>query len=541
MSKRALVRLGVACALALLFGAAGPAIGDGGALHPSHQEASIHALVVGIDDYTVQRKLKGAVADARDIARSLQSLGVADLTVLIDQQATREAFIAAMDRLVRNAKTDDLVIVSFAGHGTQLKESVKNSKPDHLDEVYVLAKFDERISSGFAERIIGPEMKHWIGELDHKGVDVLFVADTCHGGGLTRDQDPRESEFSYRSIQVKQTAQDALHSVATPEDSLADDNSFTHLTFLAAVDRYSKAPEVAIDGQTTLRGALSYAVARALQGVADRRGDGSVTRRDLIDYVRQVVWQYAETRQHIYYEPDSPTKLETIVYRSIPSAAATAVTTAASSARRSLRVAVVNGDASALAEVRPLVTPFEISDKASADFIWDARQREAVYAGDVIARDVGAEDVPGVADRIAAGRAIAALAERRPQNLRLLPNDAVHRAGETLTLEATELRNKYLIVANVTGDGTTQFLFPHPADAPRVSDSAWRLQFRVAPPFGADEVVVITSDERLPDLESALKIFDRRRAAGKLPAALRDAMAASRSARIGLARVVTGP
>jgi len=475
------IRLRFGCALALSPAVAGPAAAEGGALHPSHQEASIHALVVGIDDYTAQRKLKGAVADARDIARSLQSLGVADLTVLIDQQATREAFLAGMERLVRNAKTDDLVIVSFAGHGTQLKESVKNSKPDHLDEVYVLAKFDERISSGFAERIIGPEMKHWIAELDRKGVDVLFVADTCHGGGLTRDQDPRESEFSYRSIQVKQTAQDALQSVAAPEDSLADEDSFTHLTFLAAVDRYSKAPEVAIDGQSSLRGALSYAVARALQGVADRRGDGTVTRRDLIDYVRQVVKQYAESRQHIYYEPQSAAKLETIVYRSIPAAAATAVATAASTPRRSLRVAVVNGDASALADVRPLVTPFEVSDKANADFIWDARRREAIYAGDVIARDVGAEDVPGVADRIAAGRAIATLAERRPQNLQLLPGDALHHAGETLTLEATDLRGKYLIVANVTGDGTTQFLFPHPADSPRVSDSAWRLQFRVAP------------------------------------------------------------
>src|SRR5262249_19984767 len=384
---------------------------------------------------TAQRKLKGAVADARDIARSLQSLGVTDLTVLIDQQATREAFLAGMERLVRNAKTDDLVIISFAGHGTQLKESGKHSKPDHLDEVYVLAKFDERISSGFAERIIGPEMKHWIAELDRKGVDVLFVADTCHGGGLTRDQDPRESEFSYRSIQVKQAAQDALQSVAAPEDSLADEDSFSHLTFLAAVDRYSKAPEVAIDGQTSLRGALGYAAAGALRGVADRRGDGTVTRRDLIDYVRQVVKQYAESRQHIYYEPQSAAKLETIVYRSIPAAAATAVATAAGNPRRSLRVAGVNGDAPALAPRRPPLTPVQVHRQADADFIWDAGRREAVYAGDVIARDVSAEDVPGVADRIAAGRAIAALAERRPQNLQLLPNDALHRAGEILTLE----------------------------------------------------------------------------------------------------------
>jgi hypothetical protein len=540
MIGRAYIGLVFACALALtLIG--GRAAAEGAGLHASHPDGSIRALVVGIDDYTAQPKLKGAVADARDMASSLRFLGVTDVTVLIDQEATREAFVAAMNRLVRDAKPNDFVIVSFAGHGAQLKESVKDSKPDHLDEVYVLAKFDARISSGFSERVIGPEMKHWIGELDRKGVEVLFVADTCHGGGLTRDHDPRDHEYSYRTIQVQQLAQDELHSVATPADSMLDESAFAHLTFLAAVDRYSKAPEVAIDGQSTLRGALSYAVARALLGVAAKRGDGTVTRRDLIDYVRLVVKQYAETRQHIYYEPHSAAKLDTVVYRSLPAAAAPTAPATASSPRRSLRVAVINGDTSALAEVKPLFTRFEITDKADADFIWDAGQREVIFMGDVIARGISADDVPGVADRIAAGRTIATLAERRPQNLQLLPNDALHRAGEILTLEATELRDKYLVVFNIAGDGTTQFLFPHPADSPRVSDSAWRLKFRVAPPFGADEFVVITSDERLTDFESRLKIFDRRRTAGMLPDAIRDAISASRSARIGMTRVVTAP
>ena len=44
---------------------------------------------------------------------------------------------------------------------------------------------------------------------------------------------------------------------------------FDQTVFLAAVDRKTKAPEVEIPGIPGLRGALSYAVARAIEGYAD--------------------------------------------------------------------------------------------------------------------------------------------------------------------------------------------------------------------------------------------------------------------------------
>ena len=49
---------------------------------------------------------------------------------------------------------------------------------------------------------------------------------------------------------------------------------FDRTDFLAAVDRRTKAPEVSIPGVQGLRGALSYSIARAIEGKADADGDG---------------------------------------------------------------------------------------------------------------------------------------------------------------------------------------------------------------------------------------------------------------------------
>jgi hypothetical protein len=63
----------------------------------------IRALVIGIDRYQNVRPLKGAAEDARDIASSLRDAGVSDLTVLIDQDATRRNVDSAMMHLLEVA------------------------------------------------------------------------------------------------------------------------------------------------------------------------------------------------------------------------------------------------------------------------------------------------------------------------------------------------------------------------------------------------------------------------------------------------------
>ena len=287
-------------AFAVALGLATPALAapaDGFILR-SPEGGEVRALVIGIDAYQNVRQLKGAVADARDIDAALRRMGTHDITTLINADANRTAVLMAVDRLIARSGPNDLVVLSIAGHGTQEPERVKGSQPDGMDDVFLLAGFDLS-GPGTQQRILGEEFNHFIKQIELRGARVVFVADTCHGGGMARDIDPRGEEMSFRQVPAYTLTTDMLKPVSSTEDSLLTELDFDRTAFLAAVDRKTKSPEVKIPGIPGLRGALSYAVARALEGNADTNRDGKVTVKELFTNVRQVVYQLSNQRQNI--------------------------------------------------------------------------------------------------------------------------------------------------------------------------------------------------------------------------------------------------
>ena len=523
--------LGLVICLSSRIAAASITAPDGG---------QIHALVVGIDNYAHVQRLKGAVADATDLNEVLLQAGVKDVKTLIDQDATRPAVLAELDRLVDRAQPKDLVILSFAGHGARRPESVPHSKPDGMDEAYILQRFDPQSKAPNPDLIIGPEMKHYLSKLEAKSVDVLFIADTCHGGGMTRQPDSRAGGLSYRTSVIGAAAEAMLDTVSDRADAYRDDSSFKRVTFLAAVDRFSKAPEVDIPGQPTKRGALSYAVARAIEGAVVR--NGAVSRGNLFAYTRQVVSQYAKQRQTIVTEPTSATgSLGNAVWRA--NGAAVDPDPGVIAITAPVRVAV-KGDPSALAAIKPASTPFVIvTDAESADVVWDARTREAIVAGDVVAHEIEARDVPAMVERVRALGEIALISERRPQTIELLPNSKLHHAGEPLAFEANNLQRQYAVIFNITGNGVVQFQYPDPArqEPAQVQSPIWRLALVAGKPYGADTVVAIVSDQPLTNLADEIEKLDERSAALRAVQLMRQYLPKTVATRVGFACVFTGP
>jgi hypothetical protein len=502
----------------------------------------LRALVIGIDHYATRRSLRGAVADARDVEQALRKGSVRDLTVLIDADATRARVQAAMEHLVASARPGDLIFISFAGHGAQMPERIKGSDPDGVDEVFVLTKFDDR-GPDTAERVLDKEINVWLKRLEQKRAYTLFLADTCHGGGLTREVDLRAGALSYRQTAISiAPLDDALTPISTETDRLRQPEEFDRVTFLAAADKWTKAPELRIEGQPTLRGALSYAVARALEGAADRSGDGKTTRRELFEYARQVVQQYSQSRQVIYTEPTRRTDLmDSIVFQRVGGPPTPAAEDRAGAA---VRISIINGSAGDLADIEPYFAKAEIVARdQQPDLVWDAGGGDVVSGlGDVIARGVARRDIADVLDRTAAVAVIAKLSEGRPQRITLLPNDSHHRRGEKITFRADDVKDKSILLFNIAGDGTIQFLFPGKNDpVPSQSASIELPDIYVRPPFGADHVVGIVSDRRLLELENAIKAFDNVRAAGRLPGILRNHVPNDQSTRIGFAGLFTTP
>src|SRR6266705_684285 len=257
----------------------------------------VRALVIGIDDYQHVRKLKGATADAHDIDSSLRTMGVRDVTALINDRADRPNVLREISALVERTKTNDIVFLSIAGHGAQEPERIKGSQPDGMEDVFLLPGF-EATPSGSQQRILGSEFNHFIRQFELRGAKVIFVADTCHGGGMVRDIDPRAGEMSFRQIPSYTLLVDELKPVSDQGDPRSE-LDLDHTAFLAAVDRNTKAPEVRVPGIDGLRGALSYAVARAIEGNADADHDGKVTLKEFFANIRQVVYQLSDQRQNV--------------------------------------------------------------------------------------------------------------------------------------------------------------------------------------------------------------------------------------------------
>ncbi|WPP03497.1 caspase family protein [Methylocella tundrae] len=525
----------------------------------------VHAIVVGVDQYQHLARLKGAAADARDIETSLRAMGVQDVTALYDDKADRDSILKNVDDLSARIRPGDLVILSIAGHGAQEPERVKGSEADGKDAVFLLAGFDTA-GAGTRQRILDKEFNHLIKAFESRGARVLFVADTCSGGGLAREVDPRGSEMIYRSVPTYAISDDELKPVSTPSDAFATELDFTRTIFLAAVDKNSKAPEIKVPGVDGYRGALSYALARALEGAADANGDGKITIEELFAYVRQLTYQLSDQRQTIVSasaprldvntEPvvelsrsvtfvTPPGSAPSAVAANIPLGGAARATPAGAPPpfppQRPVRVAVLDGSSAQLADVTPLESRFEaVAPNQNPELIWDPKSGDVISGGDVIAREVGKDELPGVIDRAAAVRALKQMAARSVQPILLLPDNKVHHLGSQVEVAIDQLSNRSLLLFNLAGDGTVQLLYPqNESEAELMNKPEYRLPIKVRGPFGADQIVAITAPERMPQLEQALGKLNARRTAGQLVRIL--SQYADAGMRLGSVGVFTAP
>jgi len=527
----------------------------------------VRALVVGVDDYQHVRKLKGATADARDIDSSLRAMGVRDVTALINAQADRSSVLREISALVERTKTNDLVFLSIAGHGTQEPERIKGSQPDGMEDVFLLPGF-ELTPAGSQQRILGSEFNHFIRQFELRGAKVIFVADTCHGGGMARDIDPRAAEMSFRQIPTYNLLVDELKPVSDQGDPRSE-LDLDRTAFLAAVDRDTKAPEVRVPGIDGLRGALSYAVARAVEGNADADHDGKVTLNELFANIRQVVYQLSDQRQNVVTmtspnrSPDidvafALTRGVTLIQGPIegpqlPAPQSSASQPAAPSppsagANRRIaerpsapiRLAALDGKTDHFPGLKsPDSVVQAVKPTDNPDLIWDPVSHDVIAWGDVIAYGVDTADLPNVIDRTAAIRTLKSMATQSPQVMRVSPDDRLHHNSQTVDIDLSEVGGRAVVLFNVSGDGTIQMLYPIGSDASLARSAELRLPLRVREPFGAEQIVAVTSQQRMVDLEKILQQLNRRRASGQVIKSLERYMPAD--ARVGSVGFFTVP
>jgi metacaspase-1 len=146
------------------------------------------ALCVGINQFKnySDATLKGCVNDADDMSKLLENLlgfSSSDITVLHDDQATKQNIIDNLKAMVEGAKAGhySYLVFSMSSHGTQVPD-LNGDEPDQADEAFcpydLAAAGDEWDKKHI---IVDDELRDLFGQLPPSVLLEVFL-DTCHSG-----------------------------------------------------------------------------------------------------------------------------------------------------------------------------------------------------------------------------------------------------------------------------------------------------------------------------------------------------------------------
>jgi hypothetical protein len=148
------------------------------------------ALLVGINKYAkldARYQLSGCVNDVAVMASVLQQnfgFPAANIALLRDETATRDGILAALDGLIDRAGTNDVVVIHYSGHGSQMTDR-EGDEPDGLDETIV--PHDSGRGTAPNRDITDDEIYERLVRLTAKTPYVTLIFDCCHSGTISRD------------------------------------------------------------------------------------------------------------------------------------------------------------------------------------------------------------------------------------------------------------------------------------------------------------------------------------------------------------------
>ncbi|MBP0030859.1 caspase family protein [Roseofilum sp. Guam] len=179
-------------------------------LHQANRSAKILAqttprklaLLVGINQYPFQ-PLAGCLNDL-ELQRHLLihrfGFNPKDILVVADSQATRNGILTAFeDHLIKQAKTGDIVVYHYSGHGSRIFDPHPIFRsPDNEELNGTFVPIDGELPPGYpnaggaVKDIMGHTLFLLMSALKTENVTVIL--DSCFAGGATRDVQVRSRD-----------------------------------------------------------------------------------------------------------------------------------------------------------------------------------------------------------------------------------------------------------------------------------------------------------------------------------------------------------
>lgn len=474
--------------------------------------ASEHALVIGINKYAAKRGLFGAVNDAKDLATVFREKGIADVTMLTDEMATRDAVEKAWADMAARATPGDTLILTFAGHGmSEPEKGAVRLTQDGYDKGFALQPFAE---AQHPEEILRWEHLYDLFKAQaDRGLKVLFISDACHAGaGIRGVPDARAKE---PAIRFETYDTEAAAAPVVPDSSFKPRPPIPGVAVFSATDERLTVAEITIDSQQ--RGALSWAIARTLESDLVARNGGALTAGVLQNAIVPLVREKAASaKQQIPQFNFLDANQILFDFRAnVPPAPA--LQDASAAPLPDLRdVALAFADAAPAGDAR-ISGARMVADKASVAILWDQARKQLLNGtGDIIASGVDDQSiVAAVQSKQVTDALIATMAKTgSPLPVRLRALDGGTAAptgfflkGQNVSFELDKPDTPYVTVFDLNADGTVQFQWPIEKLGDLIAaptDKPLTFQAPVSAPFGFDTLVFVTTAVPLPDLHRQL-------------------------------------
>jgi uncharacterized caspase-like protein len=457
----------------------------------------LYALVIGIDRYSALSDLKGATNDARDVAGTLEAIGARKVTLLVNENASRDAIFAAWRDLTARATTGDTLVFHYAGHGARQPAILDGHEA--FDNMFLLSGFTET-GPGVNERLVDNEIGHLLAE--EREATVVFVADSCFAGGMTRDTDPSVPV----NVRVAQVALDpGADLIAERVKTLGevDEKALEHVVWLYAQDQNKVTEEFRIGDK--VRGALSFAFSRALEGAADRDRNAVLSTSELKRFINRTVKRYSERRQRP--EVNAGSRDLSIPISAVPS-------TPDSSGDGGLPVlSLYRSPGTSDMHVQGVR---EVSDRAQADLVLDGgagwlynRTGDRVTP---LTDGMRASDLQGAIDKWRFLEFLSRMKSSDDPEVSLSDGSRIYRAGERVTFQLASAAHDHVLLFNLASTGEVQLVAPVRtgdrglAAGKLEAGRTERFTSQVVPPFGADHLVALTMPGPMSGPVSLLKL-----------------------------------
>jgi uncharacterized caspase-like protein len=183
-----------------------------------------YALVIGIDDYPAPLpKLKTAVNDAKSFAGLLNSKYGFQVTMLLNQDATRDKILDAIAHFRKSLAENDSFLIYYAGHGSYDRGTDKGYwLPVDADPDPLITSRDVS-ADDLITQVRGLAARH-----------VIVISDSCFSGDLSRDAgDLSPSDGNQAYIHRMQRAPSRTLMASGSDEPVSDSGSQGHSVFAA--------------------------------------------------------------------------------------------------------------------------------------------------------------------------------------------------------------------------------------------------------------------------------------------------------------------